>query len=82
MSEPRKIQLPPLPKPMTSSKHWDGGIDWPVAGERAARLEREDQLREAFERIARLEAERDMLRLDLYERSELVTAQNFAEMQQ
>ena len=33
-------------------------------------------------RILELEAERDMLRLDLYDRSELVTAQNFAEMQQ
>lgn len=41
--------LPPLTKPLRNSKRWDGGIEWGIAGERAARLEREDQLREALE---------------------------------
>jgi hypothetical protein len=49
------VELPPLSKPMTSSKHWDASIDWPLAGERAARLEREDQLRSCFTTIDRIE---------------------------
>jgi len=58
MNKPLDTQeLPPLPKPMMSSKHWDSGIEWSLAGERAVRLEREDQLREALSRISQLEKE-------------------------
>ena len=37
------------PSHWTTSKFWDGGIDWPLAGERAARFEREAQLLLALE---------------------------------
>ena len=51
------VSLPELTKPMRNSKHWDQGVDWPLAGERAARLEREDQLRDALKRAADAEAQ-------------------------
>lgn len=50
-------ELPSIPKPITTSKHWDDGIERRIAGERAARLEREDQLRTAFQRVRELEQE-------------------------
>lgn len=41
-----------LPHPLTTSKHWDAGIDGPLAGERAARLEREDEIAALEEALA------------------------------
>jgi len=41
---PSQPELPPLSKPITTSKYWDTSIDRPLAGERAVRLERQDQL--------------------------------------
>jgi hypothetical protein len=49
-------KLPPLPKPIRNSKHWDEGIERAIAGERAARLEREDQLLNLQCRVDELEA--------------------------
>ncbi len=57
LKETDDFRLPDLPKPLTTSKHWDKCLDWNLAGERAARMEREDQLRESKQRIARLEAD-------------------------
>lgn len=57
LAQPSESELPPIPKPLTKSKHWDDGIEWRIAGERAARLEREDQLRAALATVARLEHE-------------------------
>ena len=54
--------LPPLPKPLQSSKYWDRGIEWALAGERAVRLEREDQLRESLAESLRLKAEVERIR--------------------
>jgi hypothetical protein len=59
---PATPQLPPLTKPMRNSKHWDAGVDWPLAGERAARLEREDQLSAALSEVATLREENAMWR--------------------
>jgi len=39
------------------SRHWDNGIEWKIAGERAARLEREDQLRAVIARAEEAEAD-------------------------
>lgn len=51
--EPKQPELPPLPcgKPH-NSKYWDAGIEWNVAGERAVRMEREDQLLDAQRQLA------------------------------
>ena len=59
MSNPTNYEpiLPPLPKPLQSSKYWDRGIEWALAGERAVRLEREDQLRESLAESLRLKAD-------------------------
>lgn len=43
----QEVELPELPKPLRNSKFWDEGIEWGIAGERAARLEREAQLLES-----------------------------------
>jgi len=51
---PSELELPPLPNPITTSKYWDAGIDRPLAGERAARLERQDQLLAAQREIQQL----------------------------
>lgn len=58
----RRIELPGLPcgKPH-NSKHWDEGIEWNVAGERAVRMEREDQLRESIVEIQALRESNDRL---------------------
>ena len=63
MSNPTNYEpiLPPLPKPLQSSKYWDRGIEWALAGERAVRLEREDQLRESLAKSRRLKAEVERL---------------------
>jgi len=52
--EPSEPTLPPLPNPIATSKYWDAGIDRPLAGERAARLERQDQLLAAQREIQQL----------------------------
>lgn len=62
---PQTTGLPPLPKPLSLSKHWDGGIEWRIAGERAARLEREDQLSSALIQLAALRTSRDALLVEL-----------------
>jgi len=51
---PSEPTLPPLPNPIATSKYWDAGIDRPLAGERAARLERQDQLLAAQREIQQL----------------------------
>jgi len=51
---PQAEQWPPLTNPLRNSKHWDDGVDRPLAAERAARLEREDQLSAAMSEVERL----------------------------
>jgi hypothetical protein len=77
---PATPQLPPLTKPMRNSKHWDAGVDWPLAGERAARLEREDQLSAALSEVATLREENtdlkatcELLKSDLRSGNEVST---------
>jgi hypothetical protein len=60
-SAPSEPELPPLPNPITTSKYWDAGIDRPLAGERAARLERQDQLLAALREIQQLRQQVDGL---------------------
>ena len=57
-----RVKLPELPKPLRTSKHWDEGIERGIAGERAARLEREDQLLKALTDLSRAEARVEQMR--------------------
>jgi hypothetical protein len=60
-SAPSQPELEPLSKPITTSKYWDASIDWPLAGERAARLERQDQLLAALRETQQLQKQIDRL---------------------
>ena len=51
------VKMPKLPSPITKSPYWDDGIDQPLAAERAARKERELQLKKALEWNASLNVE-------------------------